>query len=92
MLHENDVQLGGCEFAHFIYATPDDLLEDGIFNDVAIALFSSARELDVSRAYALKALAGTQSADGVGEASQVLAHRRRRWYHRRHYFSRKEPV
>ena len=31
MVHENDPERGGCEFARFFQTTPEDLLADGIF-------------------------------------------------------------
>ena len=38
MVHENDAARGGCEFGHLFSTTPPDLLDDGIYSSIAIAL------------------------------------------------------
>ena len=38
MVHENDPARGGCEFGHLFSTTPPDLLDDGIYSSIAIAL------------------------------------------------------
>ena len=38
MVHENDPARGGCEFARFFSTTPQDLIEDGLYGSIAIAL------------------------------------------------------
>ena len=37
MVHEVDEARGGCEFAHFFQSTPQDLIEDGLYRNIAIA-------------------------------------------------------
>ena len=37
MVHENDKNAGGCEFAHFFVTTPQDLIADGLYNALAHA-------------------------------------------------------
>ena len=41
MVHENDANKGGCEFGTFFATTPSALIDEGIFNDIAIALHTS---------------------------------------------------
>ena len=41
MVHENDTDRGGCDFGIFFDGrTPQDLLQDGLFKDLALALYS----------------------------------------------------
>ena len=35
LIHENDPERGGCEFAHFLTTTPQDLIEGGLYSSVA---------------------------------------------------------
>ena len=58
LLHENSPAHGGCEFARFFHSTPDDLIDSGLFNDIAVALYTSEEELAVSRAFVRMALRG----------------------------------
>jgi len=39
MAHENDPDLGGCEFGKFFETTPEELILDGLYRDLAILLF-----------------------------------------------------
>ena len=39
MLHENDEAVGGCEFSRFFETTPHDLIVDGLYKALALALF-----------------------------------------------------
>ena len=39
MVHENDRRRGGCEFARFFETTPGDLITDGLFTALALALY-----------------------------------------------------
>ena len=39
MMHENDVLVGGCEFAHFFVTTPQDLINDGLYMALACAWY-----------------------------------------------------
>ena len=56
LLHENDPSKGGTEFNIFFHTTPDDLINGGLFFDIAIPLYFSPRDMAVSREMALKAL------------------------------------
>jgi hypothetical protein len=38
MVHETDEQLGGIEFSHFFQCTPSDLVDNGLYATIAIAL------------------------------------------------------
>ena len=38
MLHEQDPERGGCDFSRFFETTPADLIEDGLYKDLAVAL------------------------------------------------------
>eukprot|EP00964_Phaeocystis_antarctica_P030504 scaffold17230_cov62-Phaeocystis_antarctica.AAC.6 len=38
LVHENDKTKGGCQFATLFVATPQELVNDGIYSDIAIAL------------------------------------------------------
>jgi len=38
MLHEQDPERGGCDFSRFFVTTPADLIEDGLYKDLAVAL------------------------------------------------------
>ena len=41
MVHENDMERGGCEFGIFFDGrTPQDLIDDGIHYNIAVALHS----------------------------------------------------
>ena len=42
MLHENDPAHGGCEFARFFETTPGDLIADGLYKALALALYPGA--------------------------------------------------
>ena len=54
MLHENDPEQGGCAFDKFFVSTPQDLIQEGIFKQLALALqpppFRSASAALVARA------------------------------------------
>ena len=39
MLHENDETVGGCEFSRFFETTPQDLIVDGLYSALAVALY-----------------------------------------------------
>ena len=39
MLHEKDVAKGGCEFSHFFSTTPQDLIADRLYKDLALAYY-----------------------------------------------------
>ena len=39
MLHENDMEGGGCDFGHFFSTTPQDVIADGLFKALALAYY-----------------------------------------------------
>jgi len=39
MAHENDPELGGCEFGRFFSTTPGDLISDGLYKPLALACY-----------------------------------------------------
>ena len=39
MLHENDMENGGCDFGHFFATTPQDLIADGLYKALALAYY-----------------------------------------------------
>ena len=39
MLHENDPARDGCEFSNFFQTTPADLIDDGLYNTLALAMY-----------------------------------------------------
>ena len=42
MLHENDMDNGGCEFGRFFETTPQDLIQDGLYKALALAAYPGA--------------------------------------------------
>uniref|UniRef100_A0A7S3FG59 Uncharacterized protein n=1 Tax=Haptolina ericina TaxID=156174 RepID=A0A7S3FG59_9EUKA len=61
MVHENDADRNGCDFATFFQITPKDLVEAGLYNALAIAFVSGETHRKVSRALLAKALGATDS-------------------------------
>ena len=50
MLHENGLERGGCHFARFFQTTPGDLIDDGIYSEIALALYDGVhREVSLRR-------------------------------------------
>ena len=62
LIHENDTARKGCEFARFFSVTPPELLERGIFRDLANAwFFETYREIGIKlTAQRMGALQSTQ--------------------------------
>ena len=58
MVHENDMEHGGCEFARFFETTPRDLIQDGLYSALAFALYPGPY-LPVSVALVAGALGAT---------------------------------
>uniref|UniRef100_A0A7S2BXW5 Receptor ligand binding region domain-containing protein n=1 Tax=Haptolina brevifila TaxID=156173 RepID=A0A7S2BXW5_9EUKA len=56
MLHENNPLKGGCPFDNILCATPDTLLAGGLFDQLAIPLYSHPAELELANTMALQAL------------------------------------
>ena len=65
LVHENDPERGGCEFGIFFDGrTPQDLVDDGIYYDIAVALHSG-QFWPVSAALAAKGLGAITAADST---------------------------
>ena len=60
MVHENDAQRGGCEFGRLFETTPGDLIQDGLYKALALALYPGAF-WPVSVALVAKALGAVES-------------------------------
>jgi len=69
MVHENDKEKGGCEFGDFFGTTPQELIDDGIYSDIAIALHTPPHRA-VSLALLAQALGATK---GKGRLSRISA-------------------
>ena len=64
MVHENDKDRGGCEFGTFFGTTPQGLLDEGIYSDIAIALHTPPHRT-VSLTLAAQALGATEAGAGA---------------------------
>ena len=60
LLHENDPNLGGCEFSTFFKSTPEQLIRKGIYKTIAVALHTEPHR-KVSLSLAAKALGATHT-------------------------------
>jgi len=69
IVHENDTEKGGCEFDDFFGTTPQELIDDGIYSDIAIALHTLPHRA-VSLALVAQALGATQ---GKGRLRRTMA-------------------
>ena len=61
LVHENDPGKGGCEFGTFFATTPQGLIEEGIYKEIAIALHTPPHR-SVSLALLAQALGATKNA------------------------------
>ena len=61
LVHENDPSKGGCEFGTFFATTPQGLIEEGIYKEIAIALHTPPHRA-VSLALVAQALGATKGA------------------------------
>ena len=61
LVHENDPSKGGCEFGTFFATTPQGLIEEGIYKEIAIALHTPPHRT-VSLALVAQALGATKDA------------------------------
>ena len=59
MAHENDAVRGGCIFGHCFEVTPRDLINDGLYNDLAVGCHSGPHR-KVSIALLANALGATK--------------------------------
>ena len=67
MLHENDMDNGGCEFARFFETTPQDLIAGGLYTALAFANYPGPfRPISI-------ALTQKYIADGLAGLAQVRA-------------------
>jgi len=39
MVHENDPERNGCDFGHFFTTTPQELIDEGLYKTIALALY-----------------------------------------------------
>jgi hypothetical protein len=76
LLHENDPNFGGCNFSRFFYSTPDDLIQDGLYSDIAVALYSTVEEMAVSRSLAVASLVKMTSGTKKSKQTRLPARRR----------------
>lgn len=60
LLHENDGERGSAPFVHFFSSTPSDLVDDGIYKQLAVAMLPG-RHRDVSLVLALKSLGASRA-------------------------------
>merc|ERR1712086_212353 len=70
LVHEADPAKGGCEFGTFFGTTPQGLIDEGIYKDIAIALHTPPHRA-VSLALVAQALGATK------DAARLAARRRR---------------
>ena len=61
MVHENDPSKNGCEFGTFFATTPQGLIDEGIYKEIAIALHTPPHRA-VSLAILAQALGATKGA------------------------------
>ena len=61
LVHENDPDKGGCEFGTFFGTTPQALIDEGIYKEIAIALHTPPHRA-VSLALVAQALGATKDA------------------------------
>ena len=61
MVHENDSGKGGCAFGTFFGTTPQELIDEGIYKELAIALHTPPHRA-VSLALVAQALGATKEA------------------------------
>ena len=61
MVHENDPSKGGCEFGTFFGTTPQKLIDEGVYKEIAIALHTPPHRA-VSLALVAQALGATKDA------------------------------
>ena len=61
MVHENDVSKGACDFDSFFGRTPQGLIDQGIYKEIAIALHTAPHRA-ISLALVAQALGATKSA------------------------------
>jgi hypothetical protein len=74
LVHENDPEKGGCEFGMFFGTTPQELITDGIYSDIAIALHTLPHRA-VSLALVAKAV-GAVKRTGLAATTHTFSKRK----------------
>lgn len=69
LIHENDAKKGACDFGNFFGTTPQELINNGIYSDIAIALHLPPHR-DVSFTLVAQALGGVKM-----KKAELKAHR-----------------
>lgn len=70
LAHENDRDLGGCEFGRFFSTTPNDLIKSGIYSQIAIAFHANPfRRVSLSIAAHKLSESGEKKSDGCAAQS-----------------------
>jgi len=72
MVHENDKEKGGCEFGDFFGTTPQELIDDGIYSDIAIALHTLPHRA-ISLALVAQALGAIKEKGRLGRIMTALS-------------------
>ena len=72
MIHERDPQRHSCEFGEFFQSTPQDLIDDGLFDPLAISFYHGPHR-QVSYAIAAKALKAVEGVIIGGKRPSVVA-------------------
>ena len=73
LAHENDPQLGGCDFDNFFRSTPQDLINGGLYGRIAVACYAGLHRL-VSCCLLAKELGATRSRCREGIAQRFMDH------------------
>ena len=75
MVHENDMAGDGCEFGLFFSTTPVDLIQDGLYKALALALYPQpfARVSSCLVARALGAVDMTSTASMTLKLKQIMS-------------------
>ena len=68
LVHENDSSKGGCDFGAFFATTPQELINQGLYSDIAIALHTPPHRA-VSLALVAQAVGAIKATTKLGEAS-----------------------
>ena len=74
MAHENDAAKGGCAFDSFFRVTPQDLISDGLYGPIAVALHTGEHRR-VSMQLLAEALSQGQSTESALAATAARARR-----------------
>ena len=68
LVHENDSSKGACDFGAFFATTPQELINQGLYSDIAIALHTPPHRA-VSLALVAQAVGAIKARTNLGEAS-----------------------